>query len=83
MRIGIRLREAETTILNIMTLEVDRRLAHDCSCPWQKKERLLGKMVLLDVKLTQDEIATMIGACRQTVTTTLQKFKDQNLIYSM
>lgn len=77
-----RLREAETTILNLMTLEVDRRLARLLLSLAEKGTSLGEKGLKLNVKLTQDEMATMIGACRQTVTTTLQKFRDQGLIYS-
>jgi len=77
-----RLREAETTILNLMTLEVDRRLARLLLSLAEKGTSLGEKGLKLNVKLTQDEMATMIGSCRQTVTTTLQKFRDQKLIYS-
>lgn len=77
-----RLREAETTILNLMTLEVDRKLARLLLSLAEKGTSLGEKGLKLNVKLTHDEMATMIGTCRQTVTTTLQKFRDQKLIYS-
>jgi CRP-like cAMP-binding protein len=79
---SVRLREAESTILNLMTLEVDRRLARLLLSLAEKGTSIGEKGLRLNVKLTQDEMATMIGTCRQTVTTTLQKFKDQKLIYS-
>jgi len=77
-----RLREAETTILNLMTLEVDKRLARLLLSLAEKGVSQGEKGLKLNVKLTQDEMATMIGSCRQTVTTTLHKFRDQKLIYS-
>ncbi|MDQ7094738.1 Crp/Fnr family transcriptional regulator [Desulfosporosinus sp. PR] len=77
-----RLREAETTILNLMTFEVDRRLARLILFLAEKGVTQGEKGLKLNVKLTQDELATMIGTCRQTVTTTLHKFRDQKLIYS-
>ncbi|CAA7603357.1 RmlC-like jelly roll fold [Acididesulfobacillus acetoxydans] len=77
-----RLREAETTILNLMTFEVDRRLARLLISLAEKGVSPGEKGLKLNIKLTQDEIATMIGTCRQTVTTTLHKFRDQKLIYS-
>ena len=77
-----RLREAETTILNLMTFEVDRRLARLLLFLAEKGVSKGEKGLKLNVKLTQDELATMIGTCRQTVTTTLHKLRDQKLIYS-
>lgn len=79
---SVRLREAESTILNIMTLEVDRRLARLLLSLAEKGTCIGEKGLRLSVKLTHDEMATMIGTCRQTVTKTLQKFKDQKLIYT-
>lgn len=77
-----RLREAETTILNLMTFEVDRRLARLLLSLAETGVSPGERGLKLNVKLTHDEIATMIGTCRQTVTTTLHKFRDQKFIYS-
>ncbi|MDA8228118.1 MAG: Crp/Fnr family transcriptional regulator [Desulfitobacterium hafniense] len=80
--LGTRLREAEQTILNLVTLEVDRRLAKLLIDLAQKHPALGEKGLKINLKLTQQELATMIGTCRQTVTTTLQKFKSEGLINS-
>lgn len=79
---GTRLREAETTISNLVTLEVDRRLAR-LLINLAEKGLIEGEKGLrIDIKLKQQEIATMIGTCRQTVTTTLQKFKKEGFIHT-
>lgn len=80
--LGTRLREAETTILNLVTLEVDRRLAKLLLELARKHSKPGEKGLKINIRLTQQELATMIGTSRQTVTTTLQKFKSEGLIES-
>lgn len=80
--LGTRLREAETTILNLVTLEVDRRLARLLVSLADKGVTTGQKGLRIDIRLKQQEIAMMIGTCRQTVTTTLQRLKKEGLIYT-
>lgn len=79
---GTRLREAEATILNLVTLEVDRRLARLLIGLAEKGLTDGEKGMRIDMRLKQSEIATMVGTCRQTVTITLQKFKKEGLIFT-
>ncbi len=80
--LGRRLRDAETTILNLVTLEVDCRLAklliYLTNAGANEDEAKQGT----DIRLTHQELAEMIGTSRQTVTTTLQRFKDEKLIFT-
>ena len=80
--LGNRLREAETTILNLVTLEVDHRLAK-LLLNLAKAGVVQGEKGLrISVLLTHQELASMIGTCRQTVTTTLRRFKDEGAIHT-
>lgn len=80
--LGARLREAETTIFNLVTLEVDRRLARLLLDLARKSPSQGQKGVKINIQLTQQDLSTMIGTCRQTVTSTLQKFKIKGLIHT-
>lgn len=80
--LGARLREAETTILNLVTLEVDRRLARLLLDLARKNPSQGPKGIKINIQLTQQDLSTMIGTCRQTVTSTLQKFKAKGLIHT-
>lgn len=79
---GNRLREAETTILNLVTLEVDHRLAKLLLNLAKAGATDGEKGLRIGVQLTQQELASMIGTCRQTVTTTLRRFKDEGVIHT-
>lgn len=80
--LGNRLRETETLMANMVSVEVDRRLARLLLQLVSYDETPDGKGTFHVTPLTHQELATMIGACRQTVTTTLQKFKDEGLLQS-
>lgn len=77
---GTRLREAETTIMNLVTLEVDRRLARLLISLAEKGLTPGEEGMRIDMRLKHSELAEMVGTCRQTVTTTLQKFKSQGYV---
>ena len=78
--LGSRLREAENLFSNMVAMDVDRRLAR-LIVSLADRFGVAGQHgVKVDIPLTQQDLATMIGSCRQTVTTTLQKFKDDGLI---
>lgn len=81
--LGSRLREAETMVANLVSMEVDRRLARTLIQLAEQQGTAAGEeSVRLNVPLTQQELAEIIGSCRQTVTTTLQKFRDMNFIHT-
>jgi CRP/FNR family cyclic AMP-dependent transcriptional regulator len=76
-----RLREAERVIGNLMYREVDRRLAWllmdlagTASYPpanWKAK---------INIRLTHQDMASMIGTSRQTVTSILNRFKTEGIV---
>ena len=78
--LGSRLREAENLFSNMVALEVDRRLARLLVSLADRFGVAGQRGVKIDVPLTQQDLATMIGSSRQTVTSTLQKFKDRGLL---
>lgn len=81
--LGNRLREAETMAENLVSMEVDRRLARALiQLAEQQGIPANEESVRLNVPLTQQELAEIIGSCRQTVTTTLQKFRDTGFIHT-
>lgn len=78
--LGQRLREAENLFSNMVALEVDRRLARLLVSLADRFGVPGQRGVKIDIPLTQQDLATMIGSSRQTVTTTLQRFKDGGLL---
>lgn len=78
--LGNRLREAETTILNLVTLDVDRRLAKLLLSLDKVENPRNNIRPEIDIQLTHQELADMIGTSRQTVTATLQRFKEKKLV---
>lgn len=61
---------------------LDRRIAVvlvDLMC-FQGQPCRHGEGYLVDVRLTHEELAELVGAARQTVSTILNEFRDQNLI---
>ncbi|BBB90022.1 MAG TPA: Crp/Fnr family transcriptional regulator [Methylomusa anaerophila] len=77
--LGKRLRRAHQTIMNITSYTVERRLAllllelATTATPNDNRARIT-------FTLTHQEMADMIGACRQTVTIALGQFKKEGLI---
>lgn len=78
--LGSRLREVENLFSSMVALEVDRRLARLLVSLADRFGAAGRQGIKIDIPLTQQDLATMIGSCRQTVTTTLQKFKDNGLL---
>ncbi|HWR29410.1 MAG TPA: Crp/Fnr family transcriptional regulator [Negativicutes bacterium] len=75
-----RMQDLEKAIVNLTCAGVDHRLAAVLldlakSSPGAEKQG-----TRIDMMLTHQDIASMIGSCRQTVTTTLGKFKDDGII---
>lgn len=79
--LGKHLRAAEVTIMNLTSLEVDHRLAHLLLTLAESVPTARGQQLRINVKLTHEEIASMIGASRQTVTTALGRLREDGIIY--
>jgi CRP-like cAMP-binding protein len=78
--LGARMREAEAIVHELVCWQVPGRLA----LMLLKMAELAGvetdKGVKIDLRLTHEEMANMIGTSRQTVTSTLNNFKQENSI---
>jgi CRP-like cAMP-binding protein len=79
--LGARLRQACDTIKELATADVPSRLAHLLV----KLAQISGSPhpgggLAIDDRLTHQELANMIGASRQTVTETLNRFKEEGII---
>lgn len=75
-----RLRITDQAVLRAVALEADRRLAVSLLDLAQggSAERMPDGTIRL--KITHQELANIIGACRQTTTTALGKFKQQGIL---
>lgn len=73
--IGLRLRHTQSRIEDLVCWNVPARLAH-LLCERSKSEESRG----IRTKLTHQEMANLIGCSRETVSTTLGRFRDQGLI---
>lgn len=75
-----RLRQAEQTIHNLIAMDVERRLVSLLIALMEKGCTPGKKGMRLNARLSHMELASMIGTCRQTVTTTLKGLSSQGLI---
>lgn len=79
-QLGARMREAEATVHELVCWQVPGRLA----LLLLKMSELTGveteKGIKIDLRLTHEEMANMIGTSRQTVTSTLNTFKQEHSI---
>ncbi len=75
------LREAEITMGHLLSLEVDHRLAWLLKKLSSRISTPQGEKLRITVRLTHQDMASMVGTCRQTVTTVLGKFKKAGIIY--
>lgn len=78
--LGRRLYDAQMTIMNLSSLEVDQRLIHLLVNFASSTEATKENNPKINVYLTHQEIATMVGACRQTITTVLGQLKSAEII---
>ncbi|MBO8138489.1 MAG: Crp/Fnr family transcriptional regulator [Desulfotomaculum sp.] len=78
--LGVRMREAEALVHELVCWQVPGRLA----LLLLKVSELAGvtteKGIKIDLRLTHEEMANMIGTSRQTVTSTLNNFKQEGSI---
>lgn len=76
-----RLRQVETMVADMVSMEVDRRLARALVNLARQQDASAGDgTIRLSLPLTQQDLAALVGSCRQTVTTTMQKLKDLGFI---
>ncbi len=78
---GEYLRDSDRAIGNLMSLDVNRRLAWLLIKLASTVSTPQGERLRINVQLTHQDMASMIGTCRQTVTTTLGQFKKAGIIY--
>lgn len=77
---GKYLRDAETAIGRLLSMDVDRRLAwllFRLASPVSTPE---GEKIRVNVRLTHQELASMIGSCRQTTTSALGRLQRDGII---
>ncbi len=77
---GARLRLACDTVSELASQRVDRRLARQLLRLAENCGHKKNGGIELRAHITHQEFANMIGSCRQTVTATLQDFRDRGLI---
>ncbi len=75
-----RLRAVEEEIVDLAFLNVPGRLAAVILRLAETQNRHDGNEARLPLRITHHEIASMIGATRETVTNTLSRFRDERLI---
>ncbi|MEW6624958.1 MAG: Crp/Fnr family transcriptional regulator [Bacillota bacterium] len=80
MVLANRLRRAEGIIYDLINYNVSGRLARFLLGLQEQCGRICGTGVVLDIKLTHNDIAAIIGSTRQSVTQTLNEFKDEGCI---
>lgn len=78
--IGLRRRAIESKIEYLLFRDVPARLAHLLLTLAEEYGIKTSEGIKLRVRLTHQEIGSLIGATRETTTTVLNKLKDQHLI---
>jgi CRP/FNR family transcriptional regulator, cyclic AMP receptor protein len=81
--LGRRVRYLGEQLESLIVCDVPARLLRLLTClccPGVPDPKMLDKPVPIPVKLTQEQIAAMIGSTQQTVSETLKKLKEEGLI---
>lgn len=78
--LAYRMREAERGIHHMVTKRVSHRLAHTLLYMAHTCCGAIGKDIDLEVEVTHEELAAMVGSSRQTVSMILGKFKEKGSI---
>lgn len=78
--LAYRMREAEATIHEMVSRQVPERLAGTLLKIGRAHGVLTEDGLKINLKLTHEELASMIGASRQTVTTLINAMKQEKLI---
>lgn len=77
-----RLRVLGDTLLNLTCTDVSARLTKLLARLFQRYGRERDGHIYIDIPITHQEMADMIGCCRQTVTTTLSELRDRHGLQS-
>lgn len=78
--LAYRMREAEAAIHEMVSRQVPERLAGTLLKIGRTHGVLTEEGLKINLRLTHEELASMIGASRQTVTTLINNMKQENLI---
>ena len=78
--IGLRLRRIESRVEDLVFRDVPSRLAHLLIQLSEDYGKAMPEGVLLNIKITHQEMANLIGSIRETVSATLGEFKKEGLI---
>lgn len=79
-RIGLRLRRFQERISEMVFKDVRKRIAAFLVRYAEEFGKMKGGVVTIKMHLSHQEIALLVGAARQTVTTTLNEFRSKGLI---
>ncbi len=75
-----RIKTTHETLKNIALERVDQRIASQLIRLTEKYGKTMKEGILIDVKLTKQELADMVGTTVETAIRTMSKFKKNNLI---
>jgi CRP-like cAMP-binding protein len=78
--IGLRLRRIESRVEDLVFRDVPSRLAHLIIQLSEEYGKATPDGIFLDIKITHQEMANLIGSIRETVSATLGEFKKEGLI---
>ena len=78
--IGLRLRKIENKIEDLVYKDVTKKLASLLINLTDEYGVNDDRGILLRIKLTHKDLASLIGASRETITLTLKEFKEKGLI---
>lgn len=79
-RIGLRLKKFEERVTDMVFKDVRKRIAAFLVRYAEEFGKIKGGIVTIRTHLSHQEIALLVGAARQTVTTTLNEFRSEELI---
>jgi CRP-like cAMP-binding protein len=79
-QIGHRLKRIESRVENLVFRDVRSRMAHMLLELAEDFGRKRDSRVVLDLELTQSELATLVGSARQTVNAALKELESEGLI---
>lgn len=79
-RIGLRLKKFEERVTDMVFKDVRQRIAAFLVRYAEEFGRIKSGIVTITMHLSHQEIALLVGAARQTVTTTLNEFRSEGLI---
>mgnify|MGYP006269012181 CR=1 FL=1 len=79
--VGLRMRKMERRIESLVAKDARTRIVEYLKDSAEENGRKVGTETLIENTLTHQDIASLTGTSRQTVTTVLNELKENNLIY--